>query len=81
MKLRSIKLTEQQEAALRKAAEARGVSDSAIVREALDVYLAGQVATSKRRSVADVAAHLVGVVKDAPADLSTNPKYFKGFGQ
>lgn len=81
MKLRSIKLTERQVDALRAAAEAKGVSDSHVVREALDVYLAGTAATMGKRSAAEAAAHLLGVVEDTPRDLSTNPKYLKGFGR
>ena len=81
MKIRSIKLTAQQEQALRKAAEARGVSDSFLVREALESYLAGPAHSAQSGSVADVAARWLGVVDDTPTDLSTNPKYLDGFGK
>lgn len=81
MKIRSIKLTVQQERALREAAEARGVSDSFLVREALESYLAGPANSTRSGSVADVAVRWLGAVDDTPADLSTNPKYLDGFGK
>jgi hypothetical protein len=28
-----------------------------------------------------VAGAIIGVVKDAPGDLSTNPRHFRGFGK
>ena len=80
MKIRSIKLTRTQEEALRKAANAKGVSDSFMVREALDAYLAEPARSSSTRSAADAAGHLIGTLDGTPADLSTNPKYLKGFG-
>jgi hypothetical protein len=81
MKVRSIKLTRAQEDALRKAAAAKGVSDSYIVREALEAYLAVPAESAPKGSVADAAAQWLGVVDDTPADLSTNPKYLDGFGK
>lgn len=37
---------------------------------------------SSKRSVADVAGHLFGVINvDAPDDVSTNKKYLDGFGE
>jgi hypothetical protein len=80
IKIRSIKLTRAQEDALREAARAKGVSDSFMVREALDAYLAEPVRCSSTRSAADAAAHLIGTLDGTPADLSTNPKHHKGFG-
>lgn len=80
MKIRSIKLTQTQQDALRKAATAKGVSDSFMVREALDAYLLEPSRASSPRSAADAAAHLIGSLDGTPADLSTNPKYLKGFG-
>lgn len=80
MKVRSIKLTQAQQDALRSAARAKGVSDSFMVREALDLYLAESTGASSARSAADAAAHLIGSLDDTPADLSTNPRYLDGFG-
>lgn len=32
-------------------------------------------------SALDLARHLCGIIKDAPPDLSSNPKYMEGFGE
>jgi hypothetical protein len=51
-----------------------------VIREALEQYLA---APEKGESFYDVAqrAGLLGSVKGLPPDLSTNKKYFEGFGR
>ncbi len=81
MKIRSVKLTKAQQEALRSAARAKGVSDSFVMREALDAYLAAPARASSVRSAADAAAHLIGSLAGTPADLSTHPKHLEGFGK
>jgi predicted DNA-binding protein len=64
---------------LKKQADVKGRPESEIVREALESYLrqaAGQSAYELARQ-----AGLIGRLKDAPRDLSTNPRHFKGFGE
>lgn len=65
---------------LRVCAELRGQSESEVIREALERHL--EKAT-KGVSAYDVfkAAGLIGCAKGLPKDLSTNKKYFKGFGE
>jgi hypothetical protein len=81
MKVRSIKMTKEQQEALRSAAEAKGVSDSFLVREALEAYLAGPMKGTRSRSAADAASHLIGSLDGTPRDLSSNPKYLAGYGK
>lgn len=81
MKVRSLKLSKELEQALREHAREKGVSDSFVMREAIAEYLAAPARTSSVRSAADAAAHLIGSLDGTPADLSTNPKYLKGFGK
>ncbi|HEY1794765.1 MAG TPA: hypothetical protein VGG57_01465 [Stellaceae bacterium] len=38
-------------------------------------------AAAKRVSAHDLLKGLCGIIEDAPADLSTNPKYFEDFGR
>ena len=54
--------------------------ESALVREALENYLAEAPAS---RSAYDLAreAGLIGCVRRGPSDLSTNRKHFEGFGE
>lgn len=83
MKTRTIKLPEPLDAKLTRYAAANGSSASAVLREALATYLAEPKAATrgtKAGSFADLARDLAGSV-DGPPDLSTNPKYLKGFGR
>jgi predicted DNA-binding protein len=64
---------------LKEQAGIKGRPESEIVREALENYLrqtAGQSAYELARQ-----AGLIGTLKKAPRDLSTNPRHLKGFGQ
>ncbi|HXN95872.1 MAG TPA: ribbon-helix-helix domain-containing protein [Candidatus Acidoferrales bacterium] len=65
---------------LRVCAQLRGQSESEVIREALEHHLQKKL---KGVSAHDVfrAAGLIGCAKGAPKDLSTNKKYFKGFGE
>jgi hypothetical protein len=57
-----------------------GQTPSQLVRTALQEYLR---ARRRPRTAYDVAQELglIGCVKGAPKDLSTNPRYFEGFGK
>ena len=63
-------------------AEARekGVRPSEIVRRALEEHMRKR---KPRESAYDIAKRLgmIGVYKDAPPDLSTNPEHMEGFGR
>jgi metal-responsive CopG/Arc/MetJ family transcriptional regulator len=67
-------------ARLRSRSRAKGTSESELVREALETYLGK---TKKESSAYDLAeaAGIIGVARNAPKDLSTNPRHFKGFGK
>jgi predicted DNA-binding protein len=58
----------------------KGQTESELVREALENYL-GQ--SKEERSAYELArdAGLIGSVKRAPRDLSTNPRHLDGFGK
>jgi metal-responsive CopG/Arc/MetJ family transcriptional regulator len=71
----SIKLPAQLEALLDELARTRGLSRSAVVREALQAYAAGGT-----QSVTTSAGDLVGSLA-GPRDLSTAEKHMRGFGE
>ena len=76
----SVRIDPGVEARLRRRASLARKSESAIVRDALDAYLKfGPLAPSAY----DVAlqAGVIGCVKGAPPDLSTNADHMKGFGK
>ena len=65
---------------LKKQAGMRSRSESALVREALEHYLGDVPASTSAYDLAR-AVGLIGCVAGRPSDLSTNRKYFKGFGE
>ncbi len=79
MKTVSVKLPSVLDARLKSVAKRRGETKSAVVREALEAYLARN--GSPEPSFAELAREFMGCVKGAPPDLSYNKKHFKGFGR
>lgn len=65
---------------LKKQSANKGRPASELVREALENYLS---TTAEEPSAYDLAkrAGLIGVMRNGPNDLSTNPRHFKGFGK
>ena len=53
---------------------------SALVREALERSLS-HCRKMPRETAFDRVKGLCGMIKDGPADMSTNPKYMKDFGK
>jgi metal-responsive CopG/Arc/MetJ family transcriptional regulator len=72
----SIKITKTLSARVSKLAKSRNVSRTEIVRDALEAY------TQKTRvSFTSSVGDLRGCLKHLPSDLSSNPKYLKGYGE
>jgi Arc/MetJ-type ribon-helix-helix transcriptional regulator len=80
MKLISLKLPEEMVEQFDRAAEDRSVSRSLVLREALADYLT-RMPASREASVLDLVGDLVGSVKGAPSDLSTNPAHMADYGK
>jgi len=64
---------------LKAAARRSGTRESDLVRDAVEVKLAAEEGSLTAYQVAKQAG-LIGAVKGTIRDLSTNPKYFDGFG-
>jgi predicted DNA-binding protein len=64
---------------LKAAARRSGTRASDLVRGAVELQLAAEEDSLTAYEHAKKAG-LIGAVKGTPRDLSTNPKYFKGFG-
>lgn len=75
----NVRLDPQLKEQLEQAARAEGVRPSDVVREALREHLE---ARRPRPSCLDIARRIgiIGIYKDAPHDLSTNPEHMEGFG-
>lgn len=78
MKAISIKLPEPMLHSVVQQAIQKSVSQSDVIRAALTAYFSGNLAQPE--SAAAQASRWAGLGK-GPADLSTNPKHMKGFGQ
>jgi len=79
MKTLSLKLPESLFAKLTSVAKERGESRSALVREAIETFMARDNNIPKG-SCLDLSKDLVGCV-NGPADLSFNKKRMRGYGQ
>ena len=83
MKTLSVKLPEPMAKWLNAEAKTTRRSRSALVREALELKRHGHATGSngtKKRTLADALLACGGTFQ-GPGDLSTNPKYFDGFGK
>jgi Arc/MetJ-type ribon-helix-helix transcriptional regulator len=74
------KVPEKLAAQLNSVARAERRSKSAVMREALEERLKKKHSRGAV-SAYDLVKHLCGSLKGGPADLATNPKYMKGFGE
>ncbi len=75
----TVRLPASLQARLARRAKLAGKTESELVRESVEAHLAEE---PKRESALDLARKLglVGIAKALPSDLSTNPKYMRGFG-
>lgn len=80
MKVLSLKVPETLDRKLSAVVKRRGMQKSAVVREALERYM-DESREIRKGSFLDLAGDLVGCVKDAPADLSSNPKHLESYGR
>lgn len=65
---------------LRHRSRAKGQTPSDLVRVALETYLKRQSGPRSAYEMAEEAG-LIGSVRRAPRDLSTNRRHFEGFGK
>jgi metal-responsive CopG/Arc/MetJ family transcriptional regulator len=78
MSIVSLKMPDELASRLTAAARRRGVSRSALLRDALESYL--RLAGAGDGSAARLAGDLIGTVQ-GPRDLSDNPEHMAGFGR
>jgi metal-responsive CopG/Arc/MetJ family transcriptional regulator len=65
---------------LKKQSASKGRSPSELVREALETYLASANEAPSAYELAEQAG-LIGILRHAPRDLSTNKRHLKDFGK
>jgi metal-responsive CopG/Arc/MetJ family transcriptional regulator len=74
----SLKMPDELATRLAAAARSRGMTRSAVIRDALESYLRSDDAA--KGSAADLVTDLIGVV-EGPRDLSERSERMKGFGR
>jgi predicted DNA-binding protein len=75
----SVRLSQETRRRLRAAARRRGTRESDLIRKAVEVQLTAEETSLTAYDHAKKAG-LIGMVKGTVRDLSTNRKYFEGFG-
>jgi hypothetical protein len=75
----SVRVPRQMAQRLKRHSQVTGAHESDVVREALEKYLAPGAEGPTAYDLA-LKSGLIGCARGAPKDLSTNKKYFKGFG-
>lgn len=65
---------------LRNRSRMKGETESELVRAALEAYFDQSESEHPAYEMAEVAG-LIGCIRRAPKDLSTNHRYFDGFGR
>jgi hypothetical protein len=79
----TVEMDEQLQAKLAQLAETRGETESAIARAAIERYVESNRPAVPGETCLDIARRLgiVGMIKDGPPDMSSNPKYLEGMGR
>lgn len=82
MSMLTLKLPEELERELRRAAVTRGVSKSQLAREAIASYIRRPRGSDEHFVTAlDLAGDLVGSIKRSPRGLTTDPRFMDDFGK
>lgn len=76
----TLKVADKLDREIARASRRQGISKSEFLRRAAQLYLEQQSGKSFV-SAYDMAPHLAGSIKNAPPDLSTNPKYLEDYGK
>jgi Arc/MetJ-type ribon-helix-helix transcriptional regulator len=76
----TVRLDQDTKRRLEEEVTSSGSTESEVVRAALSIYLAKKAPASSCLELAKRHG-LIGVSKKLPADLSTNPAHFEGFGK
>lgn len=76
-----MKLTPEEKAKIKLLAKRKGVSQKEAVMSLVNEEIVEYKVEPTPGSLLDRMQHLVGIVEDAPGDLSTNPKYMEDFGK
>ena len=74
----TVKISKQLRQQIAAAAKRRRITQSELVREAIEKSLRSQ--TTAGPSAFDLISDLIGIGDEGPSDLSTNKKHMAGFG-
>ncbi len=77
---KTIRLTKKLQSTLERLAKNRGQSESEVVRVAIEKLAEAEAPPVTCYDLLEEMG-AIGIVKNAPPDLSTNPKYLEGLGR
>lgn len=76
-----MKLTPEEKAKIKMLAKKKGTSQKEAILSLVNEAVVEYKVEPTPGSLLDRMQHLVGIIEDAPSDLSTNPKYMEDFGK
>ena len=76
-----MKLTPEEKQKIELLAKRKGVSKKEAVMVAVNELVVNYEIEIKPGSMLEKLQPYIGVIKDGPSDISTNPKYLKGLGE
>ena len=76
----SVRVDDRLKLELEAEAREQGVRPSDIIRQVLERHVRERTPRMNAFQLAEKLG-IIGCIKDAPPDLSTNPKYMEGFGE
>ncbi len=76
-----MKLTPEEKQKIELLAKSKGISKKEAVMNAVNEVFTEYEVEAKPGSMLERLQPYIGVIKDGPSDLSTNPKYLKGIGE
>ncbi|RNC85773.1 MAG: hypothetical protein ED557_03080 [Balneola sp.] len=76
-----MKVTPEEKQKIKLLAEKKGVSQKEVIMNLVNEEIVEYEVTPKPGSMLEKMQKYVGIINDAPSDLSTNPKYLEGLGE
>ncbi len=76
-----MKLTPEEKQKIELLAKRKGISKKEAVMNAVNEVFTEYEVEAKPGSMLERLQPYIGVIKDGPSDLSTNPKYLEGLGE
>jgi hypothetical protein len=81
MKPLTIKVTDELDQDISRAARRQRITKSELLRRAAVQYLVAEKSSAPFRSASELAGSLIGSIRGAPPDLASNPEHMEDYGK